>query len=493
MKLNYHKYFGLFLPLALSGCTPDPGQKEMQKPNVLIIIVDDLGYADIGAYPHSTYDVETPHLDKLAKSGMLFSRAYAVAPVCSPSRVGLFTGKYPQRWGGWRYRTGLPENEKTLAEYFSENGYQTGLIGKNDWGNEHNNPKAREFPLNHGYNYFFGFSHLWHEYFLSDQGVPDTDSADNAPFGPLFFNSEKVAFKDAYTTEIFTDSAVSFLQRNKEHPFLLTLAYNAVHDLVQQVPDSYLAKYELKPIPEFRFGEEDYMSYYKKFSEVGETSIAQMRKYYLANLNCLDDNIGRLLTEMKRLDVLDNSIIIFIGDNGGSASSGSVNYPLSGFKFQTLEGGIRVPLIISWKNMIPANSQNNQAISALDILPTLLSAAKIPVKGQLDGISLLPALTDSIPFENNTRTLFFEFDTQLAIIKGDWKLVKSKDLYQFYGKINRGYSADGEVPGLYNILIDQGERINLIHKEPELYHELLSEWQQWSSEMKKEYQIRNSE
>jgi arylsulfatase A-like enzyme len=449
------------------------------QPNVLLIIVDDQGYADLSAYKHAARDVSTPNIDRLAHSGVLFTRAYATSPVCSPSRVGIVSGRYQQQWGGWRYRTGLPGDVKSIAEYLREENYTTGMIGKNDLGRNHGSMEGREYPLNHGYQTFTGFQSLWHEYFVNPADCPITE----LPYGPLLHNRSEMEIKDGYTTELFTDTAIAFIERNRHHPFLLTLSYNAVHDIVQQVPEKYLKKFGLPGIPNYDCTKEPYSDYNKRYSTIGETPPNEMRKYYLANLNCLDDNLGRVLDALDGFDLTKNTIVIYIGDNGGSPQTCAINYPLSGSKYTLREGGIRVPMVVRWPAGLPSNIVCDESVSALDILPTCLDAANISVPEILDGISLLAPLNNNIAQWPSRGILFFEHTDQFAVIDGDWKLVKSKEMRMSYSEKKQLWPAESEEPMLFNLKHDIGESLDLAKVNPELVRQLSDVYQIWHKKM----------
>lgn len=468
--------------LALN-CTLLPAQPG---PNVIIIVTDDQGYADISAYPHASKDVKTPNMDRLASGGILLTRAYSTSPVSSPARVGIFTGKYPERWGGWRFSTGLPDNVSTLAEYFRGKDYSTCMIGKNDWGRNHGSSTAREHPLNHGYQSYTGFSYLWHEYFLNPQDCPGS----NAAYAPLFHNKDLLKPDGSYTTELFTDSAISFINRNRRKPFLLTLCYNAVHDVVQQVPQKYLRKFNLPGIPDYDCKKEDYKEYYDRYSTVGFTPADEMRKYYLASLNCLDDNLGRLLDALDKLKLSGNTLVILIGDNGGSPQTCANNYPLSGSKYITLEGGLRVPMIIRFPSRLPSNHVSDAVVSSLDIVPTCLDAAGINIPDELDGISMLSRLSKKDPDSSPRPVLFTEFENQFAVIDGYWKLVKSKELYLFYGGKKTAWPGVGEEPRLFNLKEDPSEKVDLSLSNPDIKQRLMQEYKTWYDSMHSEAESR---
>lgn len=465
--------------VSTSPQTEISGKSENSRPNILLVVVDDQGYADLSAYKHAARDVSTPNMDRLAHSGVLFTRAYATSPVCSPSRVGIVSGRYQQQWGGWRYLAGLPDDVKTIAEYFSQENYATGMIGKNDLGRNHGSMEGREYPLNHGYQTFTGFQHLWHEYFVNPLNCSTTEP----PFGPLLHNRNILEINDIYTTELFTDTAIAFIERNRHRPFLLTLSYNAVHDIVQQVPEKYLKKYELPGIPNYDCNIEPYRDYYNRYSTIGETPPDEMRKYYLANLNCLDDNLGRVLDALDRFNLSENTIVIYIGDNGGSPQTSAINYPLSGSKYTLREGGIRVPMIVRWPAGLPSDIVCDETVSALDILPTCMDAANISVPEILDGISLLTPLNNNIGQWPSREMFFFEHSDQFAVIDGDWKLVKSKEMRMFYSGKKQIWPAESEEPMLFNLKHDIGESLDLAKVNPERVRQLSDAYQIWHNNM----------
>jgi arylsulfatase A-like enzyme len=357
--------------LKFSCAATDPGSR----PNFLIIVTDDQGYADLSAYEHHAPDVQTPNMDRLAAQGILFTEAYVTAPVCSPSRAGWNTGQYQQRWdpeSGWD--PGLPEDAPNIAQIMKANGYATARFGKNDYGIGYHEQNVREYPLNHGYDEFLGFSAHGHDYFLLSKEIEDRTPDPKGPsavVGPLMHNRGHKEFKDSYLTEIFTDATINFLKKHKNDPFFVTLSYNSVHHLIHQVPKRYLDKFGVREIPSYdpdTMG--NYRDWFYQYVNLGEISNDEMRKYYLANLNCLDDNIGRILDALEKLSLNDNTIVIFFSDNGAAPTNGGWNRPLAGSKFTLWEGGIRVPFILSRPGDLHAGETWNGAISTLDILPT---------------------------------------------------------------------------------------------------------------------------
>lgn len=490
--MRYLKLAAILIFTLLAGCSPK-GEKE-EKPNIVLIVVDDLGYADLSAFDHVSENCRTPNIDRIVTSGVLFDNCYVSAPVCSPSRAALYTGKYQQRWDAeMSWGTGLPVNVKTLAEMLKENGYTTGRIGKSDYGQNYHNPAAREFPVHHGYDYFLGFSAHAHDYFLLDKKIematPDP-YGESASLGRLFRDTLKVGFEDAYTTDLFTDEAIEFVKNNNDKPFFLDLSYNSVHELIHEVPDEYLEKWDVRKIPDYDPSYGKYGQYYWDYTQVGKITDEEKRKLYLANLNCLDDNIGRLLDTLGNLGLLENTFVLLISDNGGEPLTGANNLPLSGSKYTMHEGGIRVPFILSWPRVLPKGNLYSHRVSALDIVPTCLEAAEIQTGNfaSFDGVSILRSVKKNIPSEAAKKPLCFQFGNQWAIIEDGWKLVYAED----YNPANRPITSQiqlgahsGEV-ALYNLKKDPAERDNLIDKEPDKAKYLKDKFRSWLKSMKKD-------
>jgi arylsulfatase A-like enzyme len=464
------------------------------RPNVVVIVTDDQGYADLSAYAHSARDVSTPNMDRIAAKGVLFTRAYVTAPVCSPSRAGWNTGRYQQRWDRNLGQTpGLPKGGRTIAEYFKNAGYVTGKIGKNDFGRGYHSLEGREYPLNHGYDEFLGFSSHAHDYFLLSQGLenatPDPHGH-SAALGPLFENRGRRGFETGYLTGIFTDRGIQFLEGHRNEPFFLHMAYNSVHTLVHEVPERYVKKFGLKPIPQYdpkTMGK--YVDYYDKYAQLGAISGEEMRKYYLANLACLDDNIGRLLNAIDRLGLAENTLLAFFSDNGGTQHGGGCNRPLRGAKSTTFEGGIRVPFMMRWPGKLPAGKTYAHRISTLDLLPTCLEAAGIPggSSAKMDGQSFLQAARTGAPSPTEGRPLFWHYRDRWAVLSGEWKLVRSPDPGgpRAHQIVYDGDSADAKA-ALFNLTKDPAERHDVSKANPEIAERLNRLFEDWRREMRSE-------
>jgi arylsulfatase A-like enzyme len=416
------------------------------KPNILVIVADDLGYGDIGV--HGGREVPTPHIDELAASGMRCTNGYDSAPYCSPSRAGLLTGRYQTHFGhefnphlGEEGKLGLPLDQRTIADRLRGVGYATGLVGK--W---HQGFDRAHHPLSRGFDDYFGFLVGGHNYLLHKDAEAEFGSAYSKN---MIYRNRDVQKLDGYTTDLFTDEALAFMNRHKEKPWFLYLAYNAVH-----TPLEVLEKYG---------------------NRVPKSITDRDRRGYLSLLIGLDDSIGRLTAHLRKTGKDKDTLIFFISDNGGSgrkpflAYNTGVNRPLRGDKGQTLEGGIRVPFFVSWPGKIPAGKTYDQPVIALDILPTACALAGANVDADIDGVNLLKYLTG----EDTTAphsALFWRFSPQKAVRKGKWKLVDWRDCDT---QRSSGWQ-------LYDLSKDIGEKNDLAKAEPETVAELSAAWEKWN-------------
>lgn len=503
-KMKFQAIAVLGIGLAWAGWGSAPGgpfgqnglpAREGDAPNIIFIVTDDQGYADLGAYEFASPGCNTPQMDRIAKKGVLFTQAYAAAPVCSPSRAALYTGRYHQRWDSAMYWTpGLPENVPTLAERLKAHGYATARVGKSDYGQHFHDPTAREFPLNHGYDFFLGFSAHAHDYQLLDETI---EKATPDPYGwseslgRLFRNDRKESFENTYTTKLFTDEAIAFIREHQNEPFFLDLSYNAVHHLIHEVPAEYLRKWGLPGVASYDPSYGTYAQYYWDYTQVGKISDGEMRRYYLANLNCLDDQIGRLLDVLDELGLRENTLIVFLSDNGGEPLSGANNLPLAGSKYTMYEGGIRVPFMLSWPASLPRKQVYRHRVSALDLVPTCLEAAGIDpgAAGPFDGVSLLDPVRRNEPSAAAGKPLYFKFEKHHAVIDKGWKLVYTEN----YNPDNRPITSQillgrhENQTALYDLTRDPAERNNLLEEEPAKAGELERLFQEWLAEMRADH------
>ena len=435
----------------LVAAAGEAAQGRARRPNVLLILADDLGYADLGTY--GGREIPTPHIDRLAASGIRFTDAYVSGPYCSPSRAGLMTGRYPQRFG-YEFNPdgspeyGLPPTEKTMAERLRAAGYRTALFGK--W---HLGYADRLRPLQRGFEEFFGFLGAEHSYV----NVAGTDRGTDLP-DPLVDGTKPVA-SVTYLTDALGDRAVDYIRRHVSEPFFLYLAFNAAHTPME-APQGYLAR----------------------FPEIADAR----RRTYAAMVSAMDDAIGRTLAALRDHGLEERTLVVFLNDNGGptmpsTTENGSNNAPLRGSKRQTWEGGIRVAFIVAWKGRLDAGRVDHRPVIQLDVLPTALSAAGIPVKpGDFDGVDLMPFLTDASKGEPH-EALYWRLGGMMAVRKGDWKLVKTRDGPLV--DLDPTVLSDLSGAGLYNLAEDIGETRDRAVERPEKAKELAELWRKWSREM----------
>ncbi|MCC7373395.1 MAG: sulfatase-like hydrolase/transferase [Verrucomicrobiales bacterium] len=405
------------------------------KPNIVIIVSDDLGYADIGA--NGGKEIPTPHIDSLARDGVRFTAGYVSGPYCSPTRAGLLTGRYQQRFGhefnpGGPQSTnaatiGLDLKQTTLANRLKSGGYATGLIGK--W---HLGYSEKFHPLNRGFDEFFGFLGGAHSYTNLDRSGPD----------PIRRGFEPVEEKE-HLTDAFTREAVRFIDKHREEPFFLLLTYNGVHN-------------PLEPSPA---------------TQARVASIQDPKRRAFAGLLVgLDDGVGAVLSALRERHLDENTLVVFFSDNGGpTAGNTSRNDPFRGFKAQTWEGGVRVPFLARWKGRLPAGKEYDQPVIQLDLHATALAAAGIAIDPawKLDGVDLVPHLTGKVA-QAPHDALFWRFGQQFAIRQGDWKLVRG------------GTNAAAQ---LFDLSADPGESKDLAETEASRAKQLQSAWDQWNSEL----------
>ncbi|MFO0847567.1 MAG: sulfatase [Gemmataceae bacterium] len=403
-----------------------------RKPNVVVIVGDDIGYADLGA--HGCKDIPTPHIDVLARSGVRFTSGYVSGPYCSPTRAGLLTGRYQTRFGhefnpAGGPNQGLPLTETTMADRLKGAGYRTALIGKWHLGT------GPRHPLKRGFDEFFGFLGGAHDYFN--------------PMGVL--RGTEPAGDRTYLTDALAREAVGFIDRNKGRPFFLYLAFNAVHTPMQ-ADDPRL----------------------RRFAAVADPK----RRTYAAMMSAMDDAVGEVVRKLSAESLAENTLVAFLSDNGGPTMRGttinaSVNVPLRGSKRTTLEGGVRVPFVLSWPGRIPAGRTDDRPVIQLDLLPTALAAAGIEPRPdwKLEGVDLMPYLTGKNAAAPHDA-LFWRFGSQMAVRKGDWKLVR----YDLATEGGTGTS----VPKLYNLRDDVGEATDLAAKHPDRVAALQAAWDAWN-------------
>ena len=423
---------GTLSVLPARGATSRPKRGKRKQPNIIVIISDDMGYVDIGC--HGCKDIKTPGIDSIARNGIRFTNGYVSCPVCSPTRAGLATGRYQQRFGheyntgpppgGLEENVGLPLTEVTIANVLKSAGYITGAVGK--W---HLGMAPHFHPLKRGYDEFFGFLHGGHSYIEPSLGT----------FNPILRGTEPVDEK-GYLTDAYSREAVAFVERHQKEPFFLYLAYNAVHTPMQ-APERY--KDSFKHI------------------------IDSKRRVYAGMLTAMDEGIGKLLAKLRDLDMEKNTLLFFINDNGGPTANSSNNGPLRATKGTMYEGGIRVPFMVQWPGRLKGGQVYEHPVIALDILPTAAAAARaeLPKDRKIDGVNLLPYLSGKKKAPPH-EVLFWRAGQNHALRKGNWKLVQM-----------------GDEIGLFDLSGDIGESKDLKGERPEVLKELEKEFEKWNSQM----------
>ena len=406
-----------------------------ERPNVLFILADDLGYGDLSGYGRPDY--RTPVLDGLAKQGVKFSSAYAAAPVCTPTRCAFVTGRYPQRLevglhepltGRDRDR-GLPADQPTIASLVKANGYDTALIGK--W---HLGWKPEFGPNRHGFDEFFGI--------LSGAGDYFTHQSSDSAGADLWDNLQPVQ-RVGYLTELLSERAAAFITRRRDKPFYLSLHYTAPHSPWE--------------------GPED--------EAIGHTSHGEgpmvdggSLKIYASMVKSMDAGIGRVLEALRRARLERNTLVIFTSDNGGERYS--YNWPFSFQKFYLWEGGIRVPAIVRWPGMIPAGRMSDQPVITMDWTATILGVTGTTPDGAypLDGEDIMPVCTGRRPLYS--RTLFWRTQDRAAARVGDWKYLDESGNEQ-----------------LFDLAIDPGEKNDLRVSHPEVFQRIRAQYAEWNGRM----------
>ncbi len=448
------------------------------RPNIVLLLADDLGYGELGCQGNA--EIPTPNIDSLARSGVRFTSGYVTGPFCSSSRAGLLTGRYQTRFGYEKNpigaqnadpNIGLPATERTLARHVHDAGYATGLVGK--W---HLGGTAAYHPLRRGFDEFYGFLHEGH-YFLPppyrgattmlrrrtlpngqrDRWIdPDgrlilsTHMNSNEPAydadNPILRGGQPVE-ESAYLTDALTREAVDFIERHRERPFFLCVAYNAVHSPLQGLNTDM-----------------------ERFAHIEDVH----RRIFAAMLHRLDLSVGTILASLHDWGLDDNTLVVFLSDNGGPTRElTSSNAPLRGEKGDLYEGGIRVPFLMRWPGRIPAGLVYESPVISLDLFPTAAALAghPLPAAADSDGVDLLPFLRG----ENTAPphdSLYWRSGEKAALRRGDWKIVRNPSGRR---------EADWE---LYHLAADASEQHNRRSAEPARFAELLAAWEKLNAEMR---------
>ena len=422
------------------------GTSNNKPPNVIVIISDDQGYADVGF--HGSNEIFTPNIDRIAKNGVVFSEGYVSYAVCSPSRAGLITGRYQNRFGYSRNillapndsLMGLPLSEQTLPDVLNNVDYKTKAIGK--W---HLGAHKSLVPEKRGFDEFFGFLIGGHRYFPEDLTLNDLTEVRRQMDGyitKIYDNGKRINTKK-YLTEELSDNAVKFIEDNSDNPFFLYLSYNAPHTPLQATT---------------------------KDLERNKHINIEKRQTYAAMVSSMDDGIGLILDKLEQKNIFENTIVFFFSDNGGVEwYNFSDNGPLRGIKGDFFEGGIRVPFAMQWPNKIKPGTIYDKPIIALDIFATVASAAKAEkyIKNEIDGVNLIPYLSGNKSGLPHEYLYWKNPDKDIDVIRDD--------RYKYLRIKNDEY--------IFDLKNDISEESNIIDLSKPIYDRLKSQFKLWEKDM----------
>jgi len=436
-----NKFFIVLIIFFIASCS-----SEDLPPNVIIIISDDQGYADVGF--HGSKEIFTPNIDRIAKNGVVFSQGYVSYAVCSPSRAGLITGRYQNRFGYTRNillapkdsLMGLPISEQTLPEVLNNVDYKTKAIGK--W---HLGAHESLVPEKRGFDEFFGFLIGGHRYFPEDLTLNDLTEASRQMDGyitRIYDNGRRINTKK-YLTEELSDNAVKFIEDNAKDPFFLYLSYNAPHTPLQATE--------------------------KDLERNGHIDV-EKRRTYAAMVSSMDDGVGLILDKLEEKNISENTIVVFFSDNGGVEwYNFSDNGPLRGIKGDFFEGGIRVPFTMQWPKKIKPGINYNKPIIALDVFATVVSAASAEkfIKNNIDGVNLIPYINGDVNGSPHDYLFWKNPDKDIDVIRDNrYKYIRVKD--------------DEYIFDLDN---DLSEENNIISSSRHIYQELKLKFKEWEKDM----------
>jgi arylsulfatase A-like enzyme len=450
-----------------------------RRPNILLILADDQGWADF-SYLGLNSDASTPHLDKLAAQGVTMPQAYASSPICNPSRVGLITGRYQQRWNNYYYGggLGLPSEAVTLAERLKTVGYATGYFGKVHTGGPDNGPGKPGFPMEQGFDRFFGTTCGGRVHYLHHSRAAQAEygkAAGQMEVEPMWDDEQQIEW-EGFTTVDWTDQAIEFIDRHPDRPWFTFVNYNAVHNFAWQLPDNELQARGLERVPDWNADEIEYGEWYAKMHR---RDWPEGRAYYLAQLECLDREVGRLLDHLEQRELADNTVVIYTVDNGGCVPDWADNGPLAGSKYHLLEGGTRVRSFVRLPGVFPAGRVHEGVFSCLDLAPTICELATVVTEaGAFDGLSQLAQLKGEQPADPN-RTLHWDTGWQWSVRFGDWKLMVTENAQRAQSSSNFEQVAVRLGTHLYHLGKDPGETNNLAEARPDLVALLTSRHKAW--------------
>lgn len=447
--MNWRKAPLLLLPvLCITSLEAAERTKAVNKPNIIVIVADDLGYADICAY--GCKEGRTPNIDSLAEAGIKFTDGYVTAPICSPSRAALLTGRYQHRFGhefnaggalrSHRLGLGTPTSEVMLPARLKKAGYVTGMVGK--W---HLGSTDKLQPQSRGFDEFFGFLHGANQYFEPTQRADAqyvrenmSEQGDRPDINPILRGRVPVK-EPEYLTDAFTREAVDFIRRHHREPFFLYLPYNAPHTPLQVTN-----------------------KYYDRFPEIENHAL----RIYTAMISAVDDGVGEVLAALKEHEILENTVVLFTSDNGCASYFGvCTNAPLAGGKLLPLEGGVRVPFLMQWVGHFEPGQVIKTPVSTLDIVPTALELAGVELPRlaaiRFDGRSMLPVIAAAD--DGSRPALFWRNGPNWGVRENNWKLV-----------VLNGHEM------LFDLASDIGESRNLIEEQPQKTKRLKSLFDNWA-------------
>ncbi|CAA6690686.1 MULTISPECIES: sulfatase-like hydrolase/transferase [unclassified Lentimonas] len=450
--------------LAVSSLVLSASLVASERPNIVLILCDDLGYSDVGF--NGSPDIQTPQMDRLASDGTIFGSAYVVHPFCGPSRMGLISGRYPHEYGAPfnlpnakfgledYNKLGLPESETTIATVLQDAGYYTGAIGK--W---HLGTKAQHHPNNRGFDDFYGFLGGGHNFFPDQYRAAYQRQKDagqkyiNDYLVPLEHNGKEVN-ETEYLTDGLSREAVRFINEasKKDQPFFLYLAYNAPHTPLEAKAED--------------------MEQYANIKD-------KKRRQFAGMMAAVDRGVGQVAEALRDNGEFENTLVIFLSDNGGKLHVGGTNSPLSGEKGTTTEGGFRVPMFMHWPKHVRAGANFDYPVSALDFYPTFaaLGEATIPEHKELDGLNVMPAIIEGtnpreggMIFAMRHRSSF----TDVGARQDQWKIVREGNrpwrLYDITKDISEKHDLSSQYPELLESMVSKVEQWSRTHTEPKWFH-----------------------
>lgn len=452
-NFNEMRILTLFVVCFFISCNAQKPKnvQNVKKPNIIVVLCDDLGYNDVGF--NGSKDIITPELDQLANNGTVFTSAYVAHPFCGPSRAALMTGRYPQMIGcqynlsdsGEKTLEGVPVNEPFMSNSLKDAGYYTSVIGK--W---HLGDAPQFHPNQRGFDDFYGFLGGGHDYFPEkykvayDAQVKKGINPIHVYIHPLEHNGKQVTDDKDYLTDILSNQATRVIKdaTAKKKPFFMYVSYNAPH-VPLQAKDEDL----------------------KVFENIKDKD----RKAYAAMVYSVDRGVGQIVKTLKETNQFDNTLIVFLSDNGGNTDHGANNTPLKGTKGDTFEGGFRVPMFFHWPNKVPAGKRYDYPVNSLDLYPTFVNMAKgtLPISKKLDGKDILNDVITGSNAHKDQMIYALRFRNgyiDVSARKDDWKIVR----------------VGMEPWQLINITNDIGEKQNLSYRYPDRLNAMIHEMKTWT-------------